>query len=103
MVNRNDVRAGGAVNRKLTEKADRLLSKERGTIFKDPGGRINVCLIYPNTYHVGMSNLGFHGIYTLLNDRSDTLCERAFLPDEDDIDEYVRTDTKPFALESKDL
>ena len=101
MVNRNDVCAGDAVNRKLIEKADKLLSKEKGTILKDPGGRINVCLIYPNTYHVGMSNLGFQGIYTLLNDRSDTLCERAFLPDEDDIDEYVRTDTKPFALESK--
>ncbi|MBA3071030.1 MAG: radical SAM protein, partial [Nitrospirae bacterium] len=101
MVNRNDVCAGDAVNRKLTEKTDRLLSKERGAVFKEPGGRINVCLIYPNTYRVGMSNLGFQGIYTLLNDRSDTLCERAFLPDEDDIDEYVRTDTKPFALESK--
>ncbi|MBI3378995.1 MAG: radical SAM protein [Nitrospirae bacterium] len=101
MVNRNDVCAGDAVNRKLTEKTDMLLSKERGAVFKEPGGRINVCLIYPNTYHVGMSNLGFQGIYTLLNDRNDTLCERAFLPDEDDIDEYVRTDTKPFALESK--
>lgn len=101
MVNRNDVCAGDAVNRKLTEKTDRLLSKERGAVFKEPGGRINVCLIYPNTYRVGMSNLGFQGIYTLLNDRSDTLCERAFLPDEDDIDEYVRTDTKPFSLESK--
>lgn len=89
------------MNRRLTEKTDRLLSKERGAVFKEPGGRINVCLIYPNTYRVGMSNLGFQGIYTLLNDRSDTLCERAFLPDEDDIDEYVRTDTKPFALESK--
>ena len=89
------------MNRKLIEKTNALLSKEKGTILKDPGGRLNVCLIYPNTYHVGMSNLGFQGIYTLLNDRSDTLCERAFLPDEDDIDEYVRTDTKPFALESK--
>ncbi|PJA83243.1 MAG: radical SAM protein, partial [Nitrospirae bacterium CG_4_9_14_3_um_filter_44_28] len=88
------------MNRKLTDKADELLSKEKGSVFKEPGGRINVCLIYPNTYHVGMSNLGFQGIYTLLNDRSDTLCERAFLPDEDDIDEYVRTDTKIFSLES---
>ena len=78
MVNRNDVCAGDAVNRKLTDKADELLSKEKGSVFKEPGGRINVCLIYPNTYHVGMSNLGFQGIYTLLNDRSDTLCERHF-------------------------
>jgi radical SAM family uncharacterized protein len=89
------------MNRKLIEKADELLSKEKGTVFKEPGGRINVCLIYPNTYYVGMSNLGFQGIYTLLNDRSDTLCERAFLPGGDDIDEYRRTDTKLFSLESK--
>lgn len=89
------------MSRRLIEKIDKLLLKEKGTIFKDPGGRINVCLIYPNTYHVGMSNLGFQGIYTLLNDRIDTLCERAFLPDEDDIDEYRRTDTKLFSLESK--
>lgn len=89
------------MSRRLIEKIDKLLLKEKGAIFKDPGGRINVCLIYPNTYHVGMSNLGFQGIYTLLNDRIDTLCERAFLPDEDDIDEYRRTDTKLFSLESK--
>jgi len=101
MVHRNDVCAGDTVNLKLTEKTDRLLSKERGAVFKEPGGRLNVCLIYPNTYHAGMSNLGFQGIYTLLNDRNDTLCERAFLPDEGDIDEYIRTDTKLFALESK--
>ncbi|MDI6745254.1 MAG: radical SAM protein [Thermodesulfovibrionales bacterium] len=89
------------MNRRLIEKTNALLSKEKGTIFKDPGSRINVCLVYPNTYHVGMSNLGFQGIYTLLNDRSDTLCERAFLPDEEDIDEYIRSDTKIFSLESK--
>ena len=64
------------MNRRLTEKTDRLLSKERGAVFKEPGGRINVCLVYPNTYHVGMSNLGFQGIYTLLNDRSDTLMRK---------------------------
>jgi len=89
------------VSRKLREKIDNLLSKEKGTVFKEPGGKISVCLIYPNTYHVGMSNLGFQGIYTLLNNRSDTVCERAFLPDEEDISEYIRADTKLFSLESK--
>jgi radical SAM superfamily enzyme YgiQ (UPF0313 family) len=89
------------VNRKLIEKVDAFLSKERGTIFKDPGGKINICLVYPNTYHVGMSNLGFQGIYGLLNKRDDVVCERAFLPDERDIEEYIRTETPIFSYESK--
>lgn len=60
---------------------DRLLSEERGTVFKDPGGRISVALIYPNRYRVGMSNLGVQTIYRHLNRRDDVVCERVFLPD----------------------
>jgi len=89
------------VNRRLVEKVDALLSKEKGAVSKDPGGKINICLVYPNTYHVGMSNLGFQGIYGLLNKRDDVVCERAFLPDERDIEEYIRTETPIFSFESK--
>jgi radical SAM superfamily enzyme YgiQ (UPF0313 family) len=89
------------MNRKLIEKADLLLAKEKGTVFKDPGGKISVCLVYPNTYHVGMSNLGYQGIYGLLNRRDDVVCERAFLPVDADIIEYRRTGTPVFSLESK--
>ncbi len=89
------------MNRRLIEKVDALLSKEKGAISKDPGGKINICLVYPNTYHVGMSNLGFQGIYGLLNKREDVVCERAFLPDERDIEEYIRTETPVFSFESK--
>lgn len=89
------------MNRKLIEKADLLLSKEKGTVYKDPGGKINIALVYPNTYHVGMSNLGFQGIYGLLNSMDDVVCERAFLPERRDIDEYIRTGTELFSLESK--
>lgn len=89
------------MNRKLIEKADALLRKERGTVHKDPGGRITICLVYPNTYHVGMSNLGFQGIYGLLNRRNDVVCERAFLPDQADIEVYRRSKTPLFSLESK--
>lgn len=89
------------MNRKLIEKTDVLLSKEKGTIFKDPGGKVNICLVYPNAYHAGMSNLGFQGIYGLLNKRDDVVCERAFLPDERDIEEYIRTETPIFSYESK--
>jgi radical SAM superfamily enzyme YgiQ (UPF0313 family) len=88
------------VSRRIREKIYHLLSEEKGTVYKDPGGKISIALVYPNTYHVGMSNLGFQGIYGLLNRMKDVVCERAFLPDERDIEEYARTDTELFSLES---
>ncbi|NOX97598.1 MAG: radical SAM protein [Nitrospirae bacterium] len=36
-------------------------------------------LVYPNSYFVGMSNLGFQAIYYQLNQRPDTYCQRLFL------------------------
>ena len=89
------------MSQKLKEKADLLLSKEKGTVYKDPGGRVSIALVYPNTYHVGMSNLGFQGIYGLLNRMKDAVCERAFLPDHEDREEYARTQTELFSMESK--
>ncbi|HSB52559.1 MAG TPA: radical SAM protein [Dissulfurispiraceae bacterium] len=89
------------MNRRLVERVDRLLSLEKGTVIKDPGGKIDLCLVYPNTYHVGMSNLGFQGIYGLLNKRSDVVCERAFLPGEGEREEYRRTGTPVFSYETK--
>jgi len=89
------------ISRRLIEKTDALLGKERGTVYKDPGGRVNVCLAYPNTYHVGMSSLGFQGIYSILNSRNDTVCERVFMPDEEDLEEFERTGSELFSLESK--
>jgi radical SAM superfamily enzyme YgiQ (UPF0313 family) len=46
-----------------------------------PDAAVRVVLVYPNTYHVGMSNLGLHAVYRLLNQMAHVLCERAFLPD----------------------
>ena len=89
------------MSRKLKEKADALLAAERGTISKARGTEVAFALAYPNTYHIGMSNLGVHQIYSILNLRADTACERVFLPDEDDIEEYGKTGTKLFCLESK--
>ena len=85
----------------LKEKADRLLAQETGTIRKDWGGRLSFALVYPNTYAVGMSNLGFQTIYRHLNALPDVVCERVFLPDPEDLPEYKRTGTGPFSLESK--
>lgn len=42
--------------------------------------RIRSVLVYPGTYELGMSSLGVQVIYSTLNRRDDTSCERAFLP-----------------------
>jgi radical SAM superfamily enzyme YgiQ (UPF0313 family) len=86
---------------KLKEKMDRLLAQEQGTSRKDWGGRVAFALVYPNTYAVGMSNLGFQTIYHHLNALPDVVCERVFLPDPEDWPEYQRTGTPPLSLESK--
>jgi radical SAM superfamily enzyme YgiQ (UPF0313 family) len=62
------------------ERARELLSKEVGYVRKPHGGRMRVALAFPNTYFVGMSNLGFQTVYTLFNAQDDIVCERAFLP-----------------------
>ena len=62
---------------------------------------MSVALVYPNTYAVGMSNLGFQTIYWHLNQIPDVVCERLFLPDPEDLDELRRTGTAPFSLESQ--
>ena len=55
---------------------------ERGAIRKDPGGKLGVALVYPNSYRLGMANLGLHAVYRIVNDDPAALCERVFLPDE---------------------
>src|SRR5262245_46775036 len=85
---------------KLTRKAHGILAEEQGTIRKDWGGKISVALVYPNTYSVGMSNLGFQTIYRHLNAIPDVVCERVFLPDPQDLDEMRRAGSTPFSLES---
>ena len=59
-------------------KARQQLSREQGAITKDWGGKIPIALIYPNSYYIGMSNLGLHAIYKLLNSYSEVVSERAF-------------------------
>lgn len=55
-----------------------LLAGETGTCYKK-GAEVSVLLVYPNSYFVGMSNLGFQAIYYQLNRRPDTYCQRLFL------------------------
>lgn len=89
------------MSRRLREKAKNILEKEDGTIYKGHQGFVSVALAYPNRYFIGMSNLGLQSIYNILNRRDDTVAERVFLPELEDIDEYKRTNTKLFSLESQ--
>jgi len=66
------------MSRDEVKKARQQLAREQGTVIKDWGGRIPIALVYPNSYYIGMSNLGVHTIYSLLNSYSEVVCERAF-------------------------
>ena len=66
---------------------------ETGAIRKNWKGRLRIALVYPNTYSVGMSNLGFQSVYRLLNEYDHVVCERVFQP-------AVQKDV-PLSIESK--
>lgn len=86
---------------RIRQDIERKLQGEQGTIFKAAQGKIRIALIYPNTYYVGMSNLGLQTIYGFLNAREDVCCERAFLPEAPILDLYTRTHTPLCSLESQ--
>jgi hypothetical protein len=66
----------------VRQKSRQRVQTERGTIRKEAGqARLRFALAYPNTYFVGMSNLGLQTMYRVINQRPDTVCERLFLPD----------------------
>jgi radical SAM superfamily enzyme YgiQ (UPF0313 family) len=86
---------------KIIEKYRRILASERGAIQKNWGGKLPVCLVYPNRYRAAMSNLGFQAVYARLNADPAIVCERAFLPGPDDLKEYGKTGTRLLSLESQ--
>jgi radical SAM superfamily enzyme YgiQ (UPF0313 family) len=85
----------------LKDKARKRLAAETGAVVKDWGGRLRIALVFPNTYYVGMSNLGFQTIYGVLNRRPDLVCERAFLPDEDDLPLHAAQTLPVLSLETQ--
>ena len=62
------------------DRARDILAREVGYVRKPHGNRLRVALAFPNSYYVGMSNLGFQTTYRLFNDHDDVVCERVFLP-----------------------
>src|SRR5438105_1663507 len=83
------------------ERALETLAKEVGYVKKPHGGRLRVALAFPNTYWVGMSNLGFQTIYRLFNAEDDIVCERFFLPPKQELAELAAAKTPLVTLESQ--
>jgi len=83
------------------ERARITLSKETGYILKPPGDRLRVALAFPNTYWVGMSNLGFQTVYRLFNAQDDVVCERVFLPPKQELAALANSRTPLVTLESQ--
>jgi radical SAM superfamily enzyme YgiQ (UPF0313 family) len=60
--------------------ARETLAREVGYLRRSHGGRLRVALCFPNTYFVGMSNLGLQTVYRIFNADERVVCERVFLP-----------------------
>jgi radical SAM family uncharacterized protein len=74
---------------------------ELNAVVKDHGHvRGRMCLAFPDTYTIGMSHHGLQVLYSLMNDRDDWACERAFTP-WIDMEQELRTAGLPlYSLET---
>jgi radical SAM superfamily enzyme YgiQ (UPF0313 family) len=83
------------------ERALEILSKEVGYVRKAHADRVRVALAFPNTYWVGMSNLGFQTAYRLFNALEPVVCERVFLPPKQELAHFLSSGTPLLTLESQ--
>ena len=78
-----------------------LQEKEWGAQVYPPGLRHPVAFVYPNEYHLGMSNLGMHILYQMINGRGDSACERFFLPSSQHMKEHIKSKTPLLSVETQ--
>lgn len=85
------------------EKPARYVGTELNEIIKSKENiDLRFAFAFPDTYEVGMSHLGMHILYNLLNTQDNIWCERVFAPWLD-MEEVLRENNIPlYALESKD-
>ena len=82
------------------DKPSQYLGNEFNSVHKDNFVE-DMCLIFPDTYEIGMSAVGFRILYFLLNKVEGFKLERAFSPMED-MEKILRDkDISIFSLESK--
>ncbi len=85
------------------QKPARYTGGEYNAVMKDKGGvdtRFAFC--FPDTYEIGMSNLGFRILYGVLNQMPGVWCERVFTPWPDMEEELRKNGIPLYALESGD-
>ncbi len=64
-------------------------SNETSSVARPGKGHIRIALVFPNTYYVGMSNLGFQTLYRIFSLYPDVVCERVFLPENHDLQQIT--------------
>jgi radical SAM superfamily enzyme YgiQ (UPF0313 family) len=84
----------------LRDRKAELLSAEIPLVPLKHVGSFRVAIAYPNLYTVGMSNLGFQGVYRMLNAIPEVVCERVFLPEDVHTEELERTGRSLTSFES---
>lgn len=90
------------MNRKdLIDRLQALYKDEDSRVTVNPHAGQKVAIVYPNTYFVGMSNLGLHIIYEEINLRQDSVCERIFLPEKKELEAYDKTKTPLMSVETQ--
>ncbi len=63
------------------QRPGQYIGGELGQIHKQPDSvRGRLCMAFPETYPIGMSNYGLSLLYHIMNKRADWSCERAFTP-----------------------
>ena len=87
----------------LVQKPARYTGGEWGEVKKDLSGiRVRVAFCFPDTYEIGMSNVGMRILYGVMNRMEGVWCERVFAP-WGDMEEQMRQHQLPlWALESQD-
>lgn len=87
----------------MVQKPGRYTGGELNSVIKNPDDvDIRFAFCFPDTYEIGMSHLGMKILYSLLNKREDTWCERVFAPWVDMEELMRKNDVSLFALESSD-
>ena len=84
------------------QKPARYTGGEFNEIQKDPDSvRVNIAYCFPDTYEIGMSNVGMRILYGVMNEMEGVWCQRVFAP-WGDMEEAMRRYQLPlWALESR--
>lgn len=85
------------------QKPARYAGGELNSVVKNAADvDIRYAFCFPDLYEIGMSHLGMKILYSLVNERKDSWCERVFAPDSDMEEQMRRNNIPLFALESGD-